>query len=154
MSYLELAVDVLKTAINSWPFCSLIIALLFRKLIILYVSRIKILRESILQEDRNKPNAESIDALLNSNAEIIEAILKRDNEEQEEMKQEEFSEGRAEGKIEGRTEAKTEVARNLLLQGVSIDIIEKATGLSEKEITSLQKDSNSYRNNNNESKEQ
>jgi predicted transposase/invertase (TIGR01784 family) len=41
---------------------------------------------------------------------------------------------RDEGKIEG----KIEVAKNLLLSGVSIDLITKSTGLSENEIKKIQ----------------
>lgn len=44
---------------------------------------------------------------------------------------------RDEGRIEGKIEGKIEVARNLLASGVSIDLIVKATGLSEPEIKKL-----------------
>ncbi len=44
---------------------------------------------------------------------------------------------REEGKIEGITEGKIEVAINLLASGVSIDLIIRATGLSEDEIDRL-----------------
>jgi predicted transposase/invertase (TIGR01784 family) len=44
---------------------------------------------------------------------------------------------RGEGKIEGLIEGKLEVAKNLLLSGVSIDLIVKATGLSEEEIKGI-----------------
>jgi len=46
-------------------------------------------------------------------------------------------EGKMEGKIEGKMEGKIEVAKNLLKNGVSIDIIMKTTGLTEKEITDM-----------------
>jgi predicted transposase/invertase (TIGR01784 family) len=42
-----------------------------------------------------------------------------------------------EGKEEGKKESKHEVARNLLLYGVSLDIIAKSTGLSPDEIQTL-----------------
>ncbi len=42
-----------------------------------------------------------------------------------------------EGKMEGKMEGKIEVAKNLLKNGVSIDIIMKTTGLTEKEITDM-----------------
>jgi predicted transposase/invertase (TIGR01784 family) len=51
-------------------------------------------------------------------------------------------EGRLEGKLEGKVEGKRETARNLLQLGVSIDIIIKATGLSEQEIVNLRKEIN------------
>lgn len=43
-------------------------------------------------------------------------------------------EGRMEGKIEGIMEAKIEIAKKLLSNGVSIDLVPKTTGLSEDEI--------------------
>jgi predicted transposase/invertase (TIGR01784 family) len=46
-------------------------------------------------------------------------------------------EGKIEGLIEGKIEGKLEVAKNLLLSGVSIDLIVKATGLSEEEIKGI-----------------
>ncbi len=46
-------------------------------------------------------------------------------------------EGKMEGKMEGKIEGKMEVAKNLLLSGVSIDVIVKSTGLSESEIKKL-----------------
>jgi predicted transposase/invertase (TIGR01784 family) len=55
----------------------------------------------------------------------------------EEGKLEGLVEGKIEGKIEGVLEGKLEVAKNLLANGVSIEIIIKATGLSELEIKNL-----------------
>ena len=54
----------------------------------------------------------------------------------EEGRKEGKEEGRKEGREEGREEEKREIARNLLLQGISIEIICKTTGLSKKEIES------------------
>jgi predicted transposase/invertase (TIGR01784 family) len=45
-----------------------------------------------------------------------------------------FQEGKAEGRTEGRTEGKLELARNLLAQGVPLEIIVKNSGLSLDEI--------------------
>jgi len=44
---------------------------------------------------------------------------------------------REEGKIEGKIEGKLEVAKNLISNGISIDLISKATGLTESEIKKL-----------------
>mgnify|MGYP001461110925 CR=1 FL=1 len=48
-----------------------------------------------------------------------------------------FEEGKIEGKIEGMIEGKIEVAKNLLQNGVDIEIIIKSTGLTENEINEL-----------------
>ncbi len=47
------------------------------------------------------------------------------------------AEGEAKGKAEGRAEAKVEDARNFKALGVDIDIICKATNLSEAEVRAL-----------------
>ena len=49
----------------------------------------------------------------------------------------EREDGRAEGLLKGREEEKRESARNLKKLGVAIDIISKATGLSQDEIECL-----------------
>jgi predicted transposase/invertase (TIGR01784 family) len=46
-------------------------------------------------------------------------------------------EGKLEGKVEGKIEGKTEMARELKKQGISIDIIANASGLSKEEIEKL-----------------
>ncbi|KJD47568.1 hypothetical protein QD47_01035 [Paenibacillus terrae] len=43
-----------------------------------------------------------------------------------------------EGKAEGKAESQAEIARNMLRLGLDIDIIAKASGLSEAEIRALQ----------------
>jgi predicted transposase/invertase (TIGR01784 family) len=48
-----------------------------------------------------------------------------------------IEEARAEGERDGKLEGKREAARNLMHLGVTVDIIEKATGLSQKEIEEL-----------------
>ena len=48
-----------------------------------------------------------------------------------------IEEGKKEGKEEGRNEEKTQTAKRLKVAGVSLDIIIKATGLSEKELKKL-----------------
>lgn len=47
-------------------------------------------------------------------------------------------EGRQEGLQEGREQANFAIARNLLKQGVSIEIIMESTGLSREKLISLQ----------------
>ncbi len=63
----------------------------------------------------------------------------RDGREEafDEGKAEGMAEGKAEGKAEGILEGKKEIARQLVLQGVPIDAISKATGLSTSEIKCL-----------------
>ncbi|MHC0449680.1 MAG: Rpn family recombination-promoting nuclease/putative transposase [Candidatus Lariskella arthropodorum] len=51
-----------------------------------------------------------------------------------------FAEGLEKGKIEGQLAEKMKIAKNLLLQGLDIDMIEHATGLSRTAILKLQKD--------------
>jgi predicted transposase/invertase (TIGR01784 family) len=46
-------------------------------------------------------------------------------------------EGRVEGRVEGRTEERTEIARNALQEGLSIDLIQKITGLDSEAISQL-----------------
>ena len=48
--------------------------------------------------------------------------------------------GKIEGKKEGKKEGKRETAVNMLSFGMSIDVIEKITGLSEAEIKALSKE--------------
>ena len=45
--------------------------------------------------------------------------------------------GEAEGKAEGEAEGKKETAINLLKMGIDVEIINKATGFSKKEIKQL-----------------
>lgn len=45
--------------------------------------------------------------------------------------------GLAEGKIEGEIVAKKEIAKNMINESMSIDLIEKITGLSKEEIKKL-----------------
>ncbi len=46
-------------------------------------------------------------------------------------------EGKKEGKKEGRKEEKRETAKNMLREGLPLDIIQKCTGLSEAVIKKL-----------------
>ena len=48
--------------------------------------------------------------------------------------------GKAEGKAEGKHEARMSIARNLLTNGIAIDVIAISTGLNVDEITTLQDD--------------
>ena len=45
--------------------------------------------------------------------------------------------GEAEGKIEGETEGRKKTAINLLKMGIDMEIIQKATGLSDAEIKQI-----------------
>ncbi|KJD45136.1 Rpn family recombination-promoting nuclease/putative transposase [Paenibacillus terrae] len=47
------------------------------------------------------------------------------------------AEGKAEGKVEGERQKAIEIARNMLNMGLEIDVIVKASGLSESEVRSL-----------------
>ena len=47
-------------------------------------------------------------------------------------------EGEAEGEAKGRAEGRAEVARNMLAMGMNVDVVTKATGLSEEEVQALE----------------
>mgnify|MGYP003425813784 CR=1 FL=1 len=51
-----------------------------------------------------------------------------------------IADGREEGWEEGKKEGKRETAVNMLTLGMSMDVIEKVTGLTEDEIKALNKD--------------
>ena len=70
---------------------------------------------------------------------IINTVRDRDalNTAKEEGLKEGLKEGIKEGEIKGELKAKIEVAKNLLVNGVPIEIIVKSTGLSEEEIDKL-----------------
>jgi predicted transposase/invertase (TIGR01784 family) len=55
------------------------------------------------------------------------------------LREEGRAEGKTEGKVEGKIEGKIEVAENMLLKGMSIEIIHEVTGLSIKLIKELMK---------------
>ncbi|GHV77954.1 hypothetical protein AGMMS49942_27750 [Spirochaetia bacterium] len=48
--------------------------------------------------------------------------------------------GKLEGKLEGRSEGKSEVARNALNEGLSVDFIQRITGLPVETINKLAAD--------------
>ena len=48
-----------------------------------------------------------------------------------------IEQGIKQGKIEGQREEKLEIAKNMLAEGMDINVITKITGLSEKEIKAL-----------------
>ena len=48
-----------------------------------------------------------------------------------------YNEGLEKGKLEGQNDSKLEIAKSLLQQNISIDVISKATGLSNEEILEL-----------------
>jgi predicted transposase/invertase (TIGR01784 family) len=51
--------------------------------------------------------------------------------------QEGWKKGRAEGRQEGRQEGQKEIARNLLAEGLPVELIQKTTGLTEDQIREL-----------------
>ena len=61
------------------------------------------------------------------------------NTEMYEARRKGLAEGKKEGKKEGKIEKTREIAKNLLENGISIEIIKKSTGLTEKEIENLKK---------------
>lgn len=56
-------------------------------------------------------------------------------------KKEGREEGLQEGRQEGRQEEKIEIARNLVMEGVDVSVIQKVTNLSKEEIESLKEKS-------------
>ena len=60
------------------------------------------------------------------------------NTEMYEARRKGLADGKKEGKREGKIEKAREIAKNLLENGVSIEIIKKSTGLTEKEIENLE----------------
>ncbi|EMO14681.1 hypothetical protein LEP1GSC175_3382 [Leptospira santarosai str. HAI821] len=52
----------------------------------------------------------------------------------ERLRQEGKIEGKIEGKVEGKVEGKIETARNMLLDGASLEYILKITGLTEQDL--------------------
>ena len=54
-------------------------------------------------------------------------------------KEEGIKEGKKEGLLKGKKEANMETARKLLKENVSIDVIIKTTGITEKQIEILRK---------------
>ena len=66
-----------------------------------------------------------------------EGMEKGKAEGMEKGKAEGMEKGKAEGMEEGMEKGKAEVALNLLKQGISIEVISKSTGLSEREIEKL-----------------
>lgn len=49
-------------------------------------------------------------------------------------------EGRREGVTKDKIEGKRETARNMIKYGASLDLVEKSTGLSQKQVKTLNKD--------------
>ena len=52
-------------------------------------------------------------------------------------KEEGLAEGREEGLAEGKTEERLEIAKKMLKEGLSVDLICRTTGLSEEEVLKL-----------------
>ena len=73
---------------------------------------------------------------LNQDKEFV-SFLSREDDIKFQMNTMKY-EGQLEGKIEGIKEKSIEIAKNLLQQNISIDVISKATGLSNEEILKLQ----------------
>lgn len=90
-------------------------------------------KDNVLNEvyehlEKSQWSAEEYQDYLSVKLRIDEATIKL---------QEEFDAGKAEGKAEGSTETAKNIARALLKQGISIDIVAETTGLTTEEITSL-----------------
>ncbi|WP_229776375.1 hypothetical protein [Alicyclobacillus cellulosilyticus] len=68
---------------------------------------------------------------------VQRALLRRELRKVSKIAQELYQEGRQEGRQEGAEHKAREVARNLLAEGVRIEVIAKATGLSREEIEAL-----------------
>ena len=68
-----------------------------------------------------------------------EDALKKDMDYEASMDKK-FDEGMKKGKVEGEREALIKVARNMLKQGLSIQNIASATGLSAKEVKKIQQE--------------
>ncbi|WP_340619457.1 Rpn family recombination-promoting nuclease/putative transposase [Xenorhabdus siamensis] len=74
-----------------------------------------------------------------SHQEVIMSIAQRlQDKGREEGIQKGRLEGRLEGKLEGKKEASIDIARTLLKNGVSIELVMASTGLSREELLSLQ----------------
>lgn len=78
-----------------------------------------------------------IDAIMIQNDVLNTARLEGLEEGREKGRAEGRIEGRAEGLAEGERRKQKEIARNLKANGVAIEIIEQATGLSLEDINNL-----------------
>ena len=61
------------------------------------------------------------------------------NSEIGQARKEGIEEGKAEGKAEGKIEEKLEIAKNMLKDGMNLEIVMKYTGLSKEKIENLAK---------------
>lgn len=87
----------------------------------------------------DSPNFEHIVQQLSEQAERHkEAIMNIAQRLQDKGEKIGWEKGREEGREEGMREAKITMARNLLKNGVSLDLIVESTGLSREELISLQ----------------
>lgn len=89
------------------------------------------LKRVFLPEHTPNQNYETIEELV----EVQTMLEKRVKQWKKEWK----AEGLAEGRLEGKLEGKLEVARGLILQGISLDVIATATGLSREELETLRR---------------
>ena len=91
---------------------------------------------SLSQEERDRLERRLLD--LNSREYAIEYEREEARKEgRKEGREEGRKEGRKEGVAEGRKEEKVEIAKRMLGEGISIDLIRKVTGLSQEEIEKL-----------------
>ena len=91
---------------------------------------------SLSQEERDRIERRLLD--LNSREYAIEYEREEARKEgRKEGREEGRKEGRKEGVAEGRKEEKVEIAKRMLGEGISIDLIRKVTGLSQEEIEKL-----------------
>ena len=85
--------------------------------------------------DTPKKEREKIENLINERrfSTMFETLEYNAQKEREQYK----AEGRLEGKLEGQKESKVEIAKNMLINNLSITIISDCTGLSKEEIEKL-----------------
>lgn len=85
--------------------------------------------------DTPKKEREKIENLINERrfSTMFETLEYNAQKEREQYK----AEGRLEGKLEGKKESKVEIAKNMLINNLSITIISDCTGLSKEEIEKL-----------------
>ena len=93
------------------------------------------IKEDVTRLIESSEEAESM--VYNMEKTLKEAIMESEIKGRQEGKQEGILEGRQKGRQEGRQEGILETAKNFIKQGVSLDIIAKATGLSKGELAQL-----------------
>jgi len=93
------------------------------------------LKRVFLPDRLSEPEQEQIDELM----EVQTMLEKRLQQWKKEWKTEARLAGKLEGKLKGKLEGKLEVARSLILQGIALNVIVAATGLSLEQIENLRR---------------